>query len=81
LQRTLAWAGLGGEHRARLEKTMADIRPGALYKQIAELSDRLENLALAKAPAPVKPSVNRAFVNSAQAEVLIEATMQTWRRI
>jgi hypothetical protein len=81
LQRTLAWAGLGGEHRARLEKTMADIRPGALYKQLAELSARLENLALAKAPAPVKPSVNRAFVNSAQAEVLIEATMQTWRRI
>jgi hypothetical protein len=40
---------------------MAAIHPGDLYRQIRDLTSRLENLALAKAPAPVKPKVNTAF--------------------
>lgn len=81
LQRTLAWDGLADQHRARLEKTMSEIRPAELYRQIAELTARLENLALAKAPAPVKPPVNRAFNAGPKAEVPREATIQSWRRI
>jgi transposase InsO family protein len=81
LQRALAWAGLSYEHRARLEKTMAGIRPAELYRQIAELTARLENMALAKAPAPVKPAVNRAFNAGPKAEVPRGATNQPWRRI
>ncbi len=44
-----------------LEKTMAGVRPGELYRQIQDLTAQLEHLALSKAPAPVKPKVNRAF--------------------
>jgi len=40
---------------------MAEIRPGDLYRRIRALTGRLELLALSKAPAPVKPRVNRAF--------------------
>jgi hypothetical protein len=69
------------EHRARLEKTIAEIRPADLYRQIAELTARLENLALSKAPAPVKPVMSRAFNTGPKAEVPREATNQPWRRI
>ena len=66
--------------RARLEKYMDGVRPGALYRQIHALTKQLENLALTKAPAPVKPQVNRSFNPSLHPEVLVEATNQASRR-
>ncbi len=44
-----------------MEGAMATIAPGELYREIAALSQQLENLALVKAPAPLKPKVNQAF--------------------
>ncbi|MGH3851043.1 MAG: hypothetical protein ACRDRT_15335 [Pseudonocardiaceae bacterium] len=41
--------------RAKLRVAMAAVRLGERYRQIATLTGQLENLALAKAPAPVKP--------------------------
>ena len=60
---------------------MVAIRPGDLYRTIRELTERLERLALSKAPAPVKPPVNRAFNKSLHPEVFPEATNQASRRI
>jgi hypothetical protein len=40
---------------------MSAIAPGGLYRRIAALTQQLERIALAKAPAPVKPKVNQAF--------------------
>jgi len=57
------------------------IRPGDLYRPIEELTTRLERIALAKAPAPVEPPVNRAFNSSRHPEALGEATNQRSRRI
>ena len=47
--------------RTTMDKTMAQIRPAELYRQIQDLAAQLERMALVKAPAPVKPWVNRAF--------------------
>jgi len=47
--------------RSTMQATMATIRPGDLYRQIRALTEELEAMALSKAPAPVKPPVNRAF--------------------
>ena len=47
--------------RSTMDQTMADIRPGKLYRQVQDLTSQLERMALAKAPAPVRPRVNRAF--------------------
>ena len=47
--------------RREMTKTMAGVHPGQLYRQIQDLTSQLERMALAKAPAPVKPRVNRAF--------------------
>lgn len=80
-QRTLAWEELAVQDRAKLELTMAQIKPAELYRQIAVLTARLENMALSKAPAPVRPAVNRAFNAGPKAEVPHEATNQPWRRI
>ena len=66
--------------RARLEETMAGVAPGDLYRQIHDLTQQLERIALTKAPAPVKPQVNRAFNPSLHPEVLVEATNQGSRR-
>ncbi len=67
--------------RARLDETMAGVRPGELYRRIHDLTTQLERMALTKAPAPVKPQVNRAFNPSLHPEVLDEATIQASRRI
>lgn len=80
-ERTLAWKGLSDKDRKTMDKTMASIRPAELYRRIAELTSRLENLALAKAPAPLKPPVNRAFNSRPDPEIPREATNQSWRRI
>jgi len=60
---------------------MAAVRPGDLYRAIEELTTRLEHIALAKAPAPVRPPVNMAFNSSRHPAVLGEATNQASRRI
>jgi hypothetical protein len=80
-ERTLAYKGTAEADRARLEETMAAIAPGVLYRQIAALTQQLENLALTKAPAPIKPQVNRAFNSREHPELLVEATNQSSRSI
>lgn len=80
-ERTLAWEGLTDKDRRAMKRAMAQIRPVELYRRIAELTARLEHLALSKAPAPIKPSVNRAFNSRPDPEIPREATNQPWRRI
>jgi hypothetical protein len=77
----MARADITAACRSRLNKTMAAVRPADLYRQIRDLTAQLELLALSKAAAPAKPQVNWAFNHPAQPEVLVEATMQPWRRI
>jgi hypothetical protein len=60
---------------------MAAVAPGELYRRIAALTQQLENLALTKAPAPIKPQVNRSFNSREHPELLVEATNQRSRRI
>jgi hypothetical protein len=79
-ERTLASSDIPEQCRDNLLGSMAAISPGALYWQIRELTERLENMALRKAPAPATPRVNRAFNPSGQAEVLSEAMIRPWRR-
>jgi hypothetical protein len=78
--RTSARADITTACRIDLEKTMADVHPGELYRQIQDLTSQLERMALSKAPAAVKPKVNRAFNWSALAEVFHEATNRPCRR-
>jgi integrase-like protein len=59
--RTSARADITPACRQTMDETMAGVRPGELYRQIQDLTTQLERLALSKAPAPVKPKVNRAF--------------------
>jgi hypothetical protein len=80
LARTMARKDISETDRARLEKTMAGVAPGELYRQIGALTQQLENLALTKAPAPVKPQVNRSFNSREHPELLGEATNQPSRR-
>ena len=80
-QRAIARDDVAGKNRTQMQRTMAAIHPGDLYRQIRDLTSRLENLALAKAPAPVKPKVNTAFNKTRPAKVLSEAMIQASRRI
>jgi hypothetical protein len=66
--------------RARLEETMAAVRPGDLYRQIRDLTTQLERMALSKAQAPIKPKVNEAFNQWRWTEVFVEATNRASRR-
>jgi hypothetical protein len=50
-----------GADRRAMQKVMNAVRPGDLFRQIQDLTTQLERMALSKAPAPVKPQVNRAF--------------------
>lgn len=61
--RAIARDDLEKASRSRMEKAMSKVRPGDLHRQIQTLVAQLEHLALAKAPAPVKPRVNRAFTH------------------
>src|SRR5487761_2353133 len=60
-QRATARKDITKTCRSAMDETMLGIRPGELYRQIQDLTSRLEPLSLQKAPAPVKPRVNRAF--------------------
>jgi hypothetical protein len=79
--RTLAYKGTADADRDRLNETMAAIAPGGLYRQIGALTKQLENLALSKAAAPIKPQVNRSFNAREHPELLGEATNQGSRSI
>ncbi len=79
--RTCARSDLSEASRVTMNEAMAAVRPGALYRSIRELTERLERLALSKAPTPVKPPVNRAFNSRQHPELLVEATIQPSRRI
>ena len=59
--RTSARADITPACRQTIDETMAGVHPGELYRQIQNLTTQLERLALSKAPAPVRPRVNRAF--------------------
>ena len=47
--------------RTAMQSVMDAVRPGDLYREIQSLTTQLERMALSKAPAAVKPQVNRAF--------------------
>lgn len=79
--RTLAWAGLTDKDRNQMARTMAKVRPAELGRRIEDLTSRLERMALTKAPAPLKPPVNRAFNSGPDPEIPREATNQSWRRV
>ncbi len=79
--RVLASSTPDQSSKARIRKKMRTIHPGDLFRQIASLTEQLEHLALTKAPAPVKPKVNRAFNEWHHPEVLDEAMNQASRRI
>jgi hypothetical protein len=59
--RTSARGDITDACRTDMAMTMEGIRPGELYRQIQDLTSQLEHMALSKAPAPVRPRVNRAF--------------------
>ena len=80
-QRAKAWTGLTASDSQRLDQSLTGTQPGTLSRQITELTIRLENLALTKTAAPVKPPVNRAFNNRPEPEIPHEATNQPSRRI
>ena len=50
---------------SNMHATMDAVRPGDLYRQIQTLTKQLERMALAKAPAPVKPRVQEGFQRAA----------------
>jgi hypothetical protein len=78
--RTIARANVDRAGRTAMLKVMDTVRPGDLYRQIQILTTQLERMALAKAPAAVKPRVNRAFKQYLQAEVIREAMNLPCRR-
>ena len=68
-ERAAAYKSVTTECRSQMDTAMAEVRPGSLYRQIQGLTQELESMALSKAPAPVKPKVNRAFNQDLKAEV------------
>jgi hypothetical protein len=80
LQRTLTWTGLAPGTKETLQEMLATIRPAQASREIIQLTQQLENLALAKALAPTKPPVNHAFNHRTEPEIPNEATNQPWRR-
>jgi len=60
-QRTTAHKATTEVCRSQMQVIMGQVGPGDLYRQIQTLTTQLERLALTKAPAPVRPPVNRAF--------------------
>jgi len=60
-ERAMARTTVAPEDRTTMQQVMDAVRPGTLYREIRSLTTQLERIALSKAPAPVKPQVNRAF--------------------
>jgi hypothetical protein len=59
--RATARTSLAKADRRAMQAVMDAVRPGDLYREIQALTTQLERIALSKAPAAVKPQVNRAF--------------------
>jgi len=57
-----------------LDRQLADTHPGHLSRQIDSLVQKLATIVLTKAPAPIKPRVDRAFVNPPKRRKPDEAT-------
>jgi len=57
-QRAGAHVSITKRSIAQMDRAMAKINPGELYRQIQGLAAELEIMALSKAPAPIKPRVN-----------------------
>lgn len=66
--------------KRRMGRQLTATHPGHLSRQIDLHTRKLETMALNKAPAPVKPTVNRAFVNPPTRRKLDEATKPPTRR-
>lgn len=60
-QRASAHASTTEQGKSVMNTIIADLKPAELFRRIQQLCSELESMALAKAPAPVKPRVNRAF--------------------
>lgn len=79
-RRTEAFPTITESTRRHLDSTLAGIHPGHLSRQINLLAAKLETMALTKAAAPVKPLVNRSFVNPPKRRFPGEATKGPSRR-
>ena len=53
----------------RMDAQFKQIHPAALSRQILALTGRLETIAIAKRPAPVKPAVNSAWNHRRHTEI------------
>lgn len=67
-RRTQGFPAVSKAIGSSLDETLAGIHPGHLSRKIDSLAAKLQTMALTKAPAPIKPAVNQAFVNPTQAE-------------
>ncbi|MDR7084833.1 hypothetical protein J2X01_004150 [Arthrobacter ginsengisoli] len=63
----------------RMNAQYKRIRPAALSRRILELTGRLETLATAKQPAPVKPPANEQWNYRANRRYSFEATTRCSR--
>jgi hypothetical protein len=79
-QRALASGLLTPAKKAALTRTLNQLRPGELQREIDTLAARLQHLALTKTTTPPR-TINRAFNHRDHPELLGEATNQRSRRI
>jgi len=80
VERAIASGVLDGTKVASLRRMTRSIRPGDLSRHITALAAQLENLAISKTAAPIRP-VNRAFNTSDRPEVRGESTSRRSRTI
>lgn len=78
-QRALASGLVTPANKAALTRTVNQLHPGELQREIDTLVARLERLALTKTTAPPR-RINRAFNKTDHPEILGEATNQRSRR-
>jgi transposase InsO family protein len=79
LERTITAGALSEARVASLEKITRGIRPADLSRRISALAAELENLAITKAPTPIR-RVNRSFNPSLHPEVFDDSTNRRSRR-
>jgi len=60
-QRADAHVSTPAQARLNMNATIGGLKPVELFRNIQRLCSELQTMALLKAPAPVKPHVNRAF--------------------